>query len=112
MASLDELLEVKGTVGALRFYGDGSLAETAGELPQEHADLAAEMCHTTTRMMHQEADLFAAYSGMRGWTPPEGWAMQGDELTVWAVGNIACFVRNGEVSFNELYRAVARLAHR
>ena len=112
MASLDEMLQIKGTVGALRYYDDGSLAEVVGDVPQEHADLAAEMANATSRMMHQEADLFASYSGMRGWTPPEGWVMHGSEFSVWNVGNIACFVKNGEVSFNDLFRALARLAHR
>jgi roadblock/LC7 domain-containing protein len=112
MASLDELLQVKGAVGALRFYDDGTLAEAVGDLPREHADLAAEMANATSTMMHQEADLFASYSGMRGWTPSEGWAMQGDQYSVWNLGNITCFVRNGEVSYNELYKALSRLAHR
>ena len=112
MASLDELLQVKGAIGALRFYDDGSLAEAVGDLPAEHTDLASEMCNATTKMMHQEADLFANYSGMRGWTPPEGWAMQGDQYSVWNVGNIACFVKNGEVSYNELFKALSHLAHR
>jgi roadblock/LC7 domain-containing protein len=112
MASLDELLQVKGAVGALRFNDDGSLAEMAGDLPAEYADLASEMCNATSRMMHQEADLFASYSGMRGWTPPEGWTMQGDQYSVCNLGNIACFVKNAEVSYNELFKALAHLAHR
>lgn len=112
MASLDDLLQVKGTVGAIRYTGDGALAEMVGDIPQEYADLAAEMSNATSRLMHQEADLFAAYSGMGGWTPPEGWVMQGDQVSVWNIANIACFVKNDEVSFNELSRAVAYLAHR
>ncbi len=111
MPSLEELLKVKGAVAALRYYDDGSLAEVVGELSGENADLAADMCNATGRIMHQEADLFAAYSGMGGWTPPEGWAMQGSRISVWNVGNIACFVNNAEVSYNELYRTLSRLAH-
>ena len=105
-------MKVKGAVGALRFYDDGSLAESVGDLPAEHADLAADMCSATSSMMIQEADLFAAYSGMRGWTPSEGWMMQGDQFSIWTVGNIACFVSNAEVSYNELERTLAKLAHR
>lgn len=112
MASLDDLLQVKGTVGAIRYADDGSLAEVVGDISREHADLAAEMSNATSRLMHQEADLFAAYSGMRGWTPPEGWVMRGDQVSVWNIANIACFVKNDEVSFNELSRAISHLAHR
>jgi len=112
MPSLEELIQIKGAVGALRFYDDGSLAESAGDLPREHADLAADMCNATSRMMQQEANLFAAYSGMAGWTPSEGWMMQGEEISVWTLGNIACFVNNDEVSYNELVKVLNRLAHR
>ena len=112
MPSLEELIQVKGAVGALRFYDDGSVAEKAGDLPKEQAVLAADMCNATTRMMQQEADLFAAYSGMRGWTPSEGWMMRGEQYSVWTLGNIACFVNNDEVSYNELEKTLAKLAHR
>lgn len=111
MPSLEDLLQVKGAMAAIRYYDDGSLAEAVGDLGEQDADLAAEMCNATGRIMHQEADLFAAYSGMGGWTPPEGWGMRGSRLGVWSVGNIACFVDIGEVSYNELYRALSRIAH-
>ena len=111
MARLDELLQVKGAIAAIRFLDDGTLAEQVGDIAPAHADLASNMCDATNHMMQQEADLFAAYSGMRGWNPPEGWAMHGDEYSVWTVGKIACFVRNGEVSYNELYRVMNHLAH-
>ncbi|MFP4560325.1 MAG: DUF2173 family protein [Thiohalorhabdus sp.] len=111
MASLDELMQIKGTIAAVRFREDGSMAEQVGDISSAHADLASDMCNATNQLMQQEADLFAAYSGMRGWTPPEGWAMHGDEYSIWALGEVACIVRNTEVSYNELYRVLNHLAH-
>ncbi|MFA9462351.1 DUF2173 family protein [Thiohalorhabdus methylotrophus] len=111
MARLDDILQVPGTVAAIRFLDDGSLAEQVGDISAAHADLASDMCDATNHMMQQEADLFSAYSGMRGWTPPEGWVMYGQEYSIWALGKIACIVRTTEVSHNDLYRALARLAH-
>ncbi|MEW6611977.1 MAG: DUF2173 family protein [Pseudomonadota bacterium] len=111
MMRLESLLSVKGTVAALRFYDDGSLAEAVGEIDPGYAGLAAELCYANGRILQQQGDMLTAFSGMGGWTPPRGWAMSGPELSVCAMGEVACFVRNAEVSFNELFHTLYKVAH-
>jgi roadblock/LC7 domain-containing protein len=105
MPDLDDLVALKGVVAALRFYDDGSLAEAEGRLEQIDAQMAAELCYANGRIMHQNSDMLMTLSGTEGW-PPRGWMMMGDTLSIFSVAEVACFVRNGEASFNEVLRAL------
>lgn len=108
MHELESLFLLKGVIAALRFHDDGTLAEAAGELDRIHAELAAELCYANGRFMQHNSDMFMTLSGEGGW-PPRGWMMAGDELSVCGLSDVACFVRNGEVSFNEVFRTLAEI---
>ena len=105
MLDLERLVMLKGVIAALRFYDDGSLAEAAGRLDQVDAQMAAELCYANGRIMHHNSDLLIGLSGTEGW-PPRGWMMMGDALSIFSVAEVACFARNGEASFNEVFRAL------
>lgn len=109
MSDLNSLSVLKGVVASLRFYDDGSLAEAAGQLDQVDMQLAAELCYENARIMHQGTDILMTLSGTEGW-PPRGWVMIGDELSVCAVAEVACFVRNREVSFNDVFRSLNEIS--
>ena len=108
MTDLTSLLEIKGVLAALRFLDDGSLAEVAGAIDELHSGLAAELCYANGRITHQGSDVLANISGMPGW-PPRGWMMMGDELSVCAIANLVCFVRNDGVSFSETLNRLSQL---
>lgn len=108
MLDLESLVVIKGVVAALRFLDDGTLAEAAGDLDQIDPQLAAELCHANGRIMHQHSDILMTLSGGEGW-PPRGWMMAGDELSICGVAEVACFVRNGEVSFNDVFRTLTEI---
>jgi roadblock/LC7 domain-containing protein len=36
--------------------------------------------------------------------------MTGDELSIFTVAEVACFVRNSEVSFNEVFRTLTEIS--
>ncbi|MES1998955.1 MAG: DUF2173 family protein [Pseudomonadota bacterium] len=109
MTDLTSLLALNGIVAALRFYDDGTLAEAEGDLAQIDVNLAAELCYENGRILHQNSDIFMTLSGASGW-PPRGWMMMGDALSVCAIANVACFVRNGEVSFNDVFQALTEIS--
>jgi roadblock/LC7 domain-containing protein len=108
MLELESLLLVKGVVAALRFQDDGTLAEAVGELEQIDANLAAEMCQANGRFMQHNGDMLMTLSGTGGW-PPSGWMMAGDRLSVCGASDVACFVRNGEASLNDVFRALTEI---
>lgn len=105
---MKHLLEITGVVAALRYNDDGSLVESIGELDRIHAELAAEMFYANGRIVHQGADILISLSGMGGW-PPHGWMLIGGKLSVCAVGNVACIVRNGDASFNAVFRVLEKI---
>jgi roadblock/LC7 domain-containing protein len=105
MSELSQLLKYKGVVGALRFYDDGTVAESIGEFEPSHLRLAADMCYANSRLMQQSADMVALFSNQKGW-PPAGWIMMGEELSVCALEDMACFVRNKDVSYNQILAAL------
>jgi len=109
MLDLARLSALKGVVAAIRFYDDGTLADAAGDLDRIDTRLAAELCHAKSRIMHHNCDMLMTLSGTEGW-PPRGWMMMGDELSICAVAEVACFVRNREASFNEVFRSLTEIA--
>ena len=111
MSDLDSLSGLKGVVATLRFNDDGTLAEAAGQLDQLDMQLAAELCYANGRIMHHGSDVLMTISGTEGW-PPRGWMMMGNELSVCAVAEVACFVRNREASFNDVFRSLAELSQK
>jgi len=46
-----------------------------------------------------------------GWLP-RGWMMMGDELSICAVAEEACFVRNREASLKYVFRSLTVLSHK
>lgn len=108
MHELESLFLLKGVIAALRFHDDGTLAEAAGDLDRIHAELAAELCYANGRFMQHNSDMFMTLSGEGGWSP-RSWMMAGDELSVCGLSDVACFVRNSEVSFNEVFRTLAEI---
>lgn len=108
MHELESLFLLKGVVAALRFYDDGTLAEAAGHLDQVDAELAAELCQANGRFMQHTSDMFLTLSGTTGWAP-RSWMMAGDELSVCGLADMACFVSNSEVSFNDVFRTLAEI---
>ena len=111
MTQLNQLMEVPGMLGAIRFLDDGSVDESIGSIDRQHANLAAELCHANTRIAQQQGDLLVAFTGLGGWSPPRGWAMAGPEISVCGMGSVACFVSNTEVSFNRLFTVLYHVAH-
>jgi roadblock/LC7 domain-containing protein len=111
MSDLESLSGLKGVVAAIRFFDDGTLAEAAGQLDRVDPQLAAELCYANGRIMHHGSDVLMTLTGTQGW-PPRGWMMMGDELSVCAVAEVACFVRNREASFNDVFRSLTELSQK
>lgn len=108
MLDLESLMILDGVIAALRFYDDGTLAEATGHLDRIDTQLAAELCYENGRFMHHNSDMFMTLSGTAGW-PARGWMMAGDELSVCGIAEVACFVRNRDVSFNDVFSALTAL---
>lgn len=105
MADLKKLLSIKGVFAAGEFNSDGTLVAYEGEISEEEAAMAAAMCAANNAMARMQTDGYTAFSG-KEWTPLHGWALSGPKFSVCVAGNVGVFVKNDEVSFNEVFKAL------
>lgn len=111
MANLDRLMQIKGVWAAGEFTDDGKLVAYKGNISEEQAAMAAEMCAANNAMAKMQCDGYTAFSGQE-WTPLHGWALTGPKYSVCVMGNVGVFVNNDEVSFNEVFKALREEAGR
>ncbi len=106
MTDLNKFLKLKGVFAAGSFSDDGRLTGYAGEITEDEAAMAAAMCAADMHMARMQTDGFTAMSGESGWTPATGFSLAGPKFAVCVVGNVGVFARQGEASFNEIYKAL------
>ena len=109
--SLKKILVLDGVTAVCRFRDDGVLMEAEGILSQEHMERLAKFAQWYRRMVSSNTDLLSLFSQMRGWSPSQGWIVQGEAMTVCSVGNMVCLVENAQGSLNHLMKALSEAAH-
>jgi len=105
MADLKNLMSIKGVFAAGEFNADGTLVAYEGDITEEEAAMATAMCAANNAMAKMQTDGYTAFSGQE-WTPLHGWALTGPKYSVCVAGNVGVFVKNDEVSFNEVFKAL------
>jgi roadblock/LC7 domain-containing protein len=106
MADLKDIMKIKGVVAVGRFSDEGHLLEYEGDMQEDEAAMAAQMCAANKMMGQMQVNGFTAMSGEDGWTPLAGFALSGPSMSVCVEGDIGVFVKNDEVSFNEVFQAL------
>ncbi|TCO83770.1 roadblock/LC7 domain-containing protein [Plasticicumulans lactativorans] len=108
---IKRLLALDGVLAVCRFRDDGSLVESYGGLATEKLAALSDVAHDYRRMVQGQADQVSMFTGMRGWTPPRGWVVRGEALTLCGVGNLVCVLDNGEGSFNDILTEMLEVSH-
>ena len=108
MADLKKLLEINGVFAAGEFDNNGNLIAFEGDITEEEAAMAAKMCWANNAMATMQTEGYTAFSGQE-WVPLKGWALAGPKYSVCVAGNVGVFVKNGEASFNEVFKALLSL---
>lgn len=109
--SLKKILVLDGVTAVCRFRDDGAVMDAMGKLPPELMARLAKFAQWYRRMVSSNTDLLSLFSQMRGWSPSQGWIVQGATTSVCNVGNVVCLVNNAEGSLNEVMRALDDIAH-
>lgn len=109
--SLRKILVHDGVTAVCRFRDDGVLMEAEGMLSQEMMERLAKFAQWYRRMVSSNTDLLSLFSQMRGWSPSQGWIVQGATTTVCSVGNVVCLVDNAQSSLNQLMLSLGEAAH-
>ncbi len=109
--SLKRILVLDGVTAVCRFRDDGVVMEAEGLLPQDLMVRLARFAQWYRRMVSGNTDLLSLFSQMRGWSPSQGWIVQGAATTVCSVGNMVCLVDNAQGALNEIMQALGEAAH-
>ncbi|GAB6072034.1 hypothetical protein JCM14244_04110 [Venenivibrio stagnispumantis] len=68
MATLKDLMKIKGVFAAGEFDEKGNLVAFEGDITEEEAAMAAQMCAANNAMAKMQTDGYTAFSGQE-WTP-------------------------------------------
>jgi roadblock/LC7 domain-containing protein len=107
MAKLDDLLKIDGVMAAGEFEADGTLVDYRSNMnmPPEMAAMSAQFCATVSMMFSTLAGAFTHLTPMK-WTPAQGWAYSGGEMTVAVGGRFGVFIKTEKADFNQLFQAL------
>jgi roadblock/LC7 domain-containing protein len=109
--SLKQILVLDGVTAVCRFRDDGVIMEAEGVLSQALMERLAKFAQWYRRMVSSNTDVFSLFSQMRGWSPSQGWIVQGDTMTVCGMGNVVCMVDNAQGSLNQIMQVLGEAAH-
>jgi roadblock/LC7 domain-containing protein len=109
--TLKRILVLDGVTAVCRFRDDGVLMAAEGMLSQDLMERLAKFAQWYRRMVSSNTDVFSLFSQMRGWSPSQGWIVQGDTMTVCSAGNMVCMFENAQGSLNEIMEALSEAAH-
>lgn len=109
--TLKKILVLDGVTAVCRFRDDGVVMEAEGLLSPDLMMRLAKFAQWYRRMVSGNTDLLSLFTQMRGWSPSQGWIVQGDSMTVCGAGNMVCMFSNAEGSLNEVMQALSEAAH-
>jgi roadblock/LC7 domain-containing protein len=108
---IQRLLAVDGVTAVSQFRDDGAFVEGYGLLPEAELEALAHFAHDYKRIVQGNADQLSMFTGMAGWTPPGGWIVRGNQMSVCSVANLVCTVQNDEGNLSEVMAALLETAH-
>jgi len=109
MATLDQLMQIRGVVAAGEFTPTGELVDfkSAMSMPQEQAGMTAQFCSTVSIMFSTLAKAYSHMYTNMNWLPPRFWAYGGGDMAVCVGGRKGVFVEIAKADFNQLFKALS-----
>ena len=108
---IKQLLAVDGVMAVCQFRDDGTFVEGYGLMPQPELEALSHFAHDYKRIVQGNADQLSMFTGIKGWTPPLGWIVRGDRMTVCSVANIVCTVENVGSDLTEVMQTLIEASH-
>jgi len=99
---IKKLMILDGVMAVAQFRDDGALVEGYGMENQEQLSGLAHFAHDYKRIVQGNADQLAMFTQVRGFTPPGGWIVRGEDMMICSTGNLVCMASASEGSLNEI----------
>jgi len=103
---LKRLLALDGVMAVCQFRDDGQLVQGYGMGGDDMLTRLAKFALDYKRMVQGNADQLAMFTQTRGWTPPGGWIVRGQQLSVCSVANIVCVIDVSQTNLNPIMDAL------
>lgn len=106
MPTLDQLMELPGAMAAVSFSDNGEVSDFRGDLTDDLAAMAAQMCAANMAIFRMQADGWSRLTGQKGFLPEKGFAFIGLDLAVSAMDSQAVFMRKGDADFDRAFKVL------
>lgn len=103
---LKRLLALDGVMAVCQFRDDGQLVQGYGMGDEAMLARLAMFAHDYKRMVQGNADQLAMFTQTPGWTPPGGWVVRGQQMSVCSVANLVCVIDLRETGINTIMAAL------
>jgi len=108
---IKQMLAVDGVMSVCRFRDDGVFVEGYGLMSNTELEALARFAHEYKRIVQGNADQLSMFTGQSGWTPPNGWIVRGQQMTVCSVANLVCTVENADANLDEVMQTLIETSH-
>lgn len=105
------LLALDGVAAVCQFRDDGQLIAGYGLLDDEDMVRLVKFAHDYRRMVQGNADQLSMFTGMRGWTPPQGWIVRSSDKSVCGFASLVCVVDNSAGNLDEIMVELQEISH-
>ena len=95
----------------LRDIEDHTTPEGYGMLDEKGLEMLVSFAHDYKRITQANADQLSMFTQVFGWTPPSGWIVRGDKMSVCSMANLVCLIDDSEASLNEVLNELKDLSH-
>jgi roadblock/LC7 domain-containing protein len=106
MATLDQLMELPGAVAAVSFNESGEVSDFRGDLTDDLASMAGQMCSANMAIFRMQADGWSRLTGQTGFMPEKGFAFMGLDYAVAAMDGQAVFLRKSDADFDRAFQVL------
>jgi len=107
---LKRLLALDGVMAVCQFRDDGQLVQGYGMADEAMLARLAKFALDYKRMVQGNADQLAMFTQTRGWTPPGGWIVRGQQLSVCSIANLVCVIDMQQTDLNTVMAALKEAA--
>ena len=106
MANLDQLMELPGAIAAVQFSTEGEVKDFRGDLTDDLASMAGQMCAANISIFRMQADGWSRLTGQEGFFPEKGFAFMGLDFAVVSYGDQAVFLRKNEADYDRAFQVM------
>ena len=108
---IKQLMILDGVMAVAHFRDDGALVEGYGMRSEQELAGLARFAHDYKRLVQGNADQLSMFTGVKGWTPPGGWIVNGHNLAVCSVGNVVCMLDTTQGKLDEVMKELDDASH-